>query len=254
MRRAFTLIELLVVISIIALLIAILLPALGAARSSARGAQCLSNVRQLGVAYASRYVDENDMIPYLGFAAPYGSMEDYLGGNLDETRTCPETQGIVDAELNAWGVFGTATQQWQRPWGVENGRGSYAHNGFLYSTDANEGAGGSGLSWTAKLTLSEDWWGDLSAVRNTAEVPVFLDANWIDIWPHESDLPASDTATGWRFPDPEHNTEQLGRAYLDRHPGGSINLSFADGHAESASIDSLWSFQWSRTFVTRDTP
>ena len=59
-RRAFTLIELLVVISIIALLIGILLPALGAARESARGAVCQSNMRNVSTAFYS-YAADNDM-------------------------------------------------------------------------------------------------------------------------------------------------------------------------------------------------
>jgi prepilin-type N-terminal cleavage/methylation domain-containing protein/prepilin-type processing-associated H-X9-DG protein len=61
-RRAFTLIELLVVIAIIAVLIALLLPAVQAAREAARRAQCVNNMKQLGIAMHN-YVNADGAIP-----------------------------------------------------------------------------------------------------------------------------------------------------------------------------------------------
>lgn len=62
-KEAFTLVELLVVIAIIAILAALLLPSLAQGKQKAHQTQCISNLRQLGLA-THLYADENrDTLP-----------------------------------------------------------------------------------------------------------------------------------------------------------------------------------------------
>ncbi len=229
----FTLIELLVVISIIALLVGILLPALGAARQTARNILCLSNMRQMGVGFSLYQNDNDDQFmtfrhigpdPVLtnldrqeGFYWPAILTLDYLVNQ--DAIDCP----VYEPETIGGNTAGT----WFK---AANARGIYYGNFQWRNLDYgyNFRHLGSSLAYTSRS--------DSNSLRLTpargAEVfdpseTLLLGDNW-----NGGVNAGLDKESGWYILRDAPNSAFLPHAIHS----GAVNIAWADGHASPVSI------------------
>jgi prepilin-type N-terminal cleavage/methylation domain-containing protein/prepilin-type processing-associated H-X9-DG protein len=105
---AFTLIELLVVVAIIAILASLLLPALAHAKDQGRRAVCISNFRQLHIAWHLYADDNGDYLPWNSFSQGKGEIPNtfnWVGGFLQRLDDWPDNTNTFKI-VKAYGGIG----------------------------------------------------------------------------------------------------------------------------------------------------
>ena len=211
-RRAFSLVELLVVVGIIAVLIGLLMPAITAARESAKTVACLSNLRQLALA-AHAYADSNKGT--FPIAYHYHTAPEFVSYAWDFTTTRTSSGAVlVEAGLLWDGKGSGKVQQCPSFDGASNTLGD-PFTGYNYNTSYVGHGASETIVKPAKVT----------DVRRSSQCALFGDggfgagANKFMRAPWANPGDASFTA--------RHTGTQ---AYRHR---GKTNVVFVDGHGES---------------------
>jgi prepilin-type N-terminal cleavage/methylation domain-containing protein/prepilin-type processing-associated H-X9-DG protein len=253
-RRAFTLIELLVVIAIIAILAAMLLPALASAKQRSQSLKCLSNLKQMDLAYFMYVQDTGQMVQYVSTAALWMQTLISYQSQVAAVRLCPIAGNTNKIDI-ANGA-GTAALPWY--WGSapnnDLNTGSYAINGWLYEWSANDDI----ATW---VPASEAHWFFQKEANLThpVDTPSFYDAIWPDAWPLITDQLAADLTVG-------DVNGSFGRCSISRHPlkaaravanqlvPGAINMSFADGHVANWKLQNIKNVIWHVGFTPNANP
>ena len=146
---AFTLVELLVVIAVIAILAALLLPALAGAKAQAARTQCLSNQKELAVAWALYTGDNKEAYALNGGDTATVSTRAHLwvyGGNHGDPETLTNSQYLVGAPYALFGPLLPAAPIYKCPsdkssWAAGNKivpeLRSYSMNSYIGTPAAN---------------------------------------------------------------------------------------------------------------------
>jgi prepilin-type N-terminal cleavage/methylation domain-containing protein/prepilin-type processing-associated H-X9-DG protein len=246
-RRGFSLTELLTVIGLITLLGSLLVPVMSKVRAAANNTTCLSNLRQMGVAWTMYVTEQHGRLPDYAWGPPkvtprsawYGYWTGILDTNgvRDRAILCPAAGEETPTGENQG--YGTVSYAWSGKYAESTNAvrfkdgnyrvSSYGYNRFLTAGGAFNAAG--------KAC-------HIGAVKDQGNVPMFLDCAYADVGPenYKESLPAG-APPNLRGDAAKPGAPEHWRFLMARH-GRGINVAMADGSGQWVRLEDTYLLQW----------